>query len=54
MGKESRLRSLDFKNTNHINGDQKSNQKRFLVAWTRLVKILDKVVHWTTPYPVDS
>jgi hypothetical protein len=29
MGKESRLRSLDFKNTNHINGDQKSNQKSF-------------------------
>ena len=24
------------------------------IAWARLFKILDKVVHWTTPYPVDS
>ena len=23
-------------------------------VWDRLFKILDKVVHWTTPYPVDS
>jgi len=25
-----------------------------LVTRARLFKILDKVVHWTNPYPVDS